>query len=177
LAFPHVYNSIPPSSPSEPRRHPDSDLDAIIKLLDEIRNFLDQYIKYYIPYLIHDGLDDLVPGFINDSIPIIHNNTNRLITILAEQPPTDSLRNSLQDTGLTGSPLIFKDKSIRAHINRFFKYIKYGAQVLRKAAGKVFDVFNSFLGSLKEALTAIGGIGGIVDAIKQIKDHLKAAST
>jgi hypothetical protein len=40
----------------------------------------------------------------------------------------------------------------------------------------VLDVFNSFLGSLKEALTAIGGIGRIVDAIKQIKDHLKAAS-
>jgi phage-related protein len=72
-----------------------------------------------------------------------------------------------------------KDRSIRGHINRFFKYLKHGStKVLRNIAGSVFKVVNSLLGSLKEAVAAtLPIIGSAIEVIKQIKEHVEAAST
>jgi hypothetical protein len=81
--------------------------------------------------------------------------------------------------GLSGAPLKAKDKSIRGQINRFLKYLKHGStRVLRNIAGSAFKVINSFLGSLKEGIAgAIPLVGSAIEIIKQIKDHVEAAST
>jgi hypothetical protein len=79
--------------------------------------------------------------------------------------------------GLTAENLKFKDRSIRAYINRFFRYVRSGiTKTLRIISQPVFKVINSFLESLKEAVAFLPVIGAAIEVIGQIKDHLEAAS-
>jgi hypothetical protein len=176
MSYPFTYG-IPPEAPEQPLLHPNRDLDIIIKLLKEIQKFMHEYIDLHLPYLVHDGLDDLVPDF-REQIPILSQSTQSIISILSQQPDYN-ITNNLEKVGLSGAPLKAKDKSIRGQINRFLKYLKHGStRVLRNIAGSAFKVINSFLGSLKEGIAgAIPLVGSAIEIIKQIKDHVEAAST
>jgi hypothetical protein len=172
---------IPPEAPEQPQSHPDRDLDIIIKLLREIKIFMEEYIQCHLQYLVHDGLDNLVLDF-KQQIPILSQNTKTVISILSEQPSTfdyTTTKTNLENAALTGAPLKAKDKSLRGHMNRFYKYLEHGTtKVLRNMAGAVFKVANSLLGSLKEAVaTTLPIVGSAIEAIKQIKEHVEAAST
>ena len=126
------------------------------------------YMENHLPYLVHDGFDDTVSDF-RSQIPILSDNMGTVVSILSEQPP-NFIKGNFESRGLTGAPLKAKDKSIRGHINRFYKYLKHGStKVLRNLAGSAFKVVNSLLGSLKEATAAaLPMVGADIEAIKQI---------
>jgi hypothetical protein len=171
---------IPPAAPREPVKHSDPDIDIIIKLLEEIRNFMDTYINDYLPYLIDEGLEFLVPDFQQQMIPIMNQKTHQVISILSQPGTEDStaIRQGLSQVELGGRSLEFKDRSIRANINRLFRWARQGiTKGLKVVAEPVFKVINSFLGSLIEAIGFIAGVGKALDVIKQIKEHLEATST
>lgn len=171
---------IPKQAPLDPSRHPDRDLDIIIKLQEVIHTFLERYITNYLSTLIHEGLEDLKPYF-QSMLPVLSQNSNTVIIILTGQQPTvytyPELKSRLGNVALTAENLEFKDRSIRAHINRFFRYVRSGInKTLQIIAKPVFKVINSFLGSLKEAVTLLPMVGAAIEVIGQIKDHLEAAS-
>lgn len=87
--------------------------------MKEVQKFIQEYIESHLPYLVHDGLDDLVPNF-RDQIPILNQNTQTIISILSQQP-NYNLTTKLVSVALNGAPLKAKDKSVRGQINRLLK--------------------------------------------------------
>jgi hypothetical protein len=186
---------IPPAAPREPQKHTDSDIDIIIKLLEEIRDFMGNYINDYLQYLIPDDLSYLVPDFQQRMVPIINQKTYEVISILSKQSVQDSnneIKKQLRDVELSGPSLEFKDRALRGHINRFVSLARQAKEeanpglsrvkgeiikVLKAVAEPVFKVINSFLGSLKAAVGSLPVAGAAIDVIKQIKEHVDAAST
>lgn len=175
---PDVPGSIPPSAPSTPHEHSEPDVDRIIKLIMEDGNFLKKYITEWVPELVHDGLDNFVQAFHN-SIPELSKNVKTVIDSIKKEYRLNSrkLMEWLKNAELTGSALKLTDELNRACINDFMKSAKHGIGWIRRKARKVFDIINSFLGSLKEALSSVTGAGAVIEAIKQLKDHLKIATT
>jgi hypothetical protein len=190
LPFPF---GIPPAAPRLPRRHSDDDIDIIIRLLEEIQNFLGSYINYYLEHLIPDDLLYLVPDFQQRMVPIINQKAHEIVSAFTSQATTDSqLKIDLRAVELTDQSLEFKDRTIRGLINRFVNLARQVRGEITQGSGKakaevikglnavadpVFKVINSFLGSLKAATGTIPGVGAALDVIKEIKDYLDAAST
>ena len=189
LPFPY---GIPPATPRMPRKHSDDDIDIIIKLLEEIRNFLDSYINYYLEYLIPDDLSYLIPDF-QRMVPIINQKTYEIVSAFPTQVTTDSrLKGDLRAVELTDQSLESKDRAVRGLINRFVNLArqvkgeitqgvgKAKAEVikgLKVVANPVFKVINAFLGSLKAGAGSLPVVGTALDVIKEIKDYLDATST
>jgi hypothetical protein len=185
---------IPPAAPRLPQKHPYPDLDIIIKLLEEIRNFTTNFINGFLQYLIPDELMYLVPDFKQRMIPIINQKTHEIIEALLKASPQNDTQiiKQLSDVELSGQSLEFKDRAVRGHMNRLVNFAEKAREGITKGlsqakteiikglksvAEPVFKVINSFLGSLKEAVGYLPGVGAAIDVIKQIKEHLDAAST
>jgi hypothetical protein len=108
---------------------------------------------------------------------------------LSAQTEYSELKEKLFEYEVAEQSLEFKDRSLRGHMNRFYNFIRQGlsqgvswtkanfVKGLKAIADSVFKAINSVLGSLGKALGSLAGVGAAIDVIKQIKEHLDAAST
>jgi hypothetical protein len=122
IPMPHA---IPPAAPREPEpsglSHEVSHLDIIIKLLEEILKFTGYYIRECLPYLVRDGLEFLVSDF-QQMVSTIDKKTKIIQDLLGSPSISKSdVKQELESRGLTGQSLESKDRSVRAHMNAFYK--------------------------------------------------------
>jgi hypothetical protein len=122
-------------------------------------------------------------------VPITKQKTQDIISALLAQTETSELKKKLVEVEMAEQSLEFKDRALRGHMNRFYNFIRHGLSQgaswtkasfikgLKAIADSVFKAINSVLGSLGKALGSLGGVGAAIDVIKQIKEHLDAAST
>jgi hypothetical protein len=186
---PAIPNGIPPAAPRYPQKHLDQNVDIIIKIFEEIQNFTINFMNHYLRYLIPDELSYLVPEFQQRMIPIMRQKIQDITSAILELQDTNDLKKRLVEVEMADQSLEFKDRSFRGHVNRFYNFIRQGLlqgaswtksgfiKGLKAIADSVFKAINSVLGSLGKALDYLPGVGAAIDVIKQIKEHLDAAST
>jgi len=177
--------------------------------VDFVKKYADNWLNDLIPEGL-DNSDDIIRKFQNKMEPTLDKNKEKIIDFLTKQRVAvdnniktklrdlgpkviafltkqrltvdNNIKTRLNDVGLTGDSLQFKDRSIRAVINKFLMRardeISKTRDTLRILATPVFNLINSFFGSLKAALKdTLPGVGAAIEVIKQIKDHLQALSS